>query len=154
VKGKTILFNGDPWTVVDVAPAEPLAEMVAALLEDEGYVAVVRGIALLGDTLAHLGVGSAGASVVLVPEADAEAALALIEETVTDYHGDDLEAAMVALAEDPAALGEVDPDDDEPDDDASDDAFADEASDDDELRALDGLEHDVEDVDADRSRDR
>jgi hypothetical protein len=117
MKGKTILFNGDPWTIVDVAPAEPLAEMVAALLEDEGYVAVVRGIALLGDTLAHLGVGAAGASVVLVPELDAEAALALIEETVTDYHGDDLEAAMVELANDPAALGAVDPDDDEPDDD-------------------------------------
>lgn len=121
MKGKTILFNGDPWTVVDVAPAEPLAEMVAALLEDEGYVAVVRGIALLGDTLAHLGVGSAGASVVLVPEADAEAALALIEETVTDYHGDDLEAAMVELANDPTALGAVDPDDDEPEEDEPED---------------------------------
>jgi len=117
MKGKTILFNGDPWTIVDVAPAEPLAEMVAALLEDEGYVAVVRGIALLGDTLAHLGVGAAGASVVLVPELDAEAALALIEETVTDYHGDDLEAAMVALGENPDALGAVDPDDDEPEED-------------------------------------
>lgn len=117
MKGKTILFNGDPWTIVDVAPAEPLAEMVAALLEDEGHVAVVRGIALLGDTLAHLGVGAAGASVVLVPEADAEAALALIEETVTDYHGDDLEAAMAELADDPAALGAVDPDDDEPEED-------------------------------------
>jgi len=121
MKGKTILFNGDPWTIVDVAPAEPLAEMVAALLEDEGYVAVVRGIALLGDTLAHLGVGAAGASVVLVPEADAEAALALIEETVTDYQGDDLEAAMVALGENPDALGEVDPDDDEPEDDEPED---------------------------------
>ncbi|MBW6454633.1 MAG: hypothetical protein K0A98_01995 [Trueperaceae bacterium] len=127
MKGKTILLNGDPWVIVDVAPAEPLAEMVAALLEDEGYVAVVRGIALLGDTLAHLGVGAAGASVVLVPEADAEAALALIEETVTDYQGDDLEAAMAMLAEDPSALGEVDPDDDEPDDD---DEPADDASDD------------------------
>ncbi len=172
MKGKTILFNGDPWTVVDVAPAEPLAEMVAALLEDEGYVAVVRGIALLGDTLAHLGVGSAGASVVLVPEADAEAALALIAETVTDYHGDDLEDAMAALAEDPGALGEVDPDDDEPEDDepaddtSEDGAFADDGSEDDELasspedelRALDALEHEVEDVDdgraSDRSRDR
>lgn len=125
MKGETILLNGDPWVIVDVAPAEPLAEMVAALLEDEGYVTVVRGIALLGDTLAHLGVGSAGASVVLVPEADAEAALALIAETVTDYHGDDLEAAMAMLAEDPGALGEVDPDDDEADDDES----ADHASD-------------------------
>ncbi len=120
MKGQTIIFNGDPWTIVDVAPAEPLAEMVAALLEDEGYVAVVRGIALLGDTLAHLGVGAAGASVVLVPEADAEAALALIEETVTDYHGDALEAAMAELADDPAALGAVDPDDDEPEEDAGD----------------------------------
>jgi len=120
MKGQTILLNGDPWTVVDVAPAEPLAEMVAALLEDEGYVAVVRGIALLGDTLAHLGVGSAGASVVLVPEADAESALALIAETVTDYQGDDLEAALAALAEDPDALGEVDPEDDEPDDEDAD----------------------------------
>ena len=115
MKGTTVTLNGDRWTVVDVAPAEPLAEMVAALLEEEGYVAVVRGIALLGDTLAHLGVGAAGVSVVLVPELDAEAALALIEETVTDYQGDDLEAALAQLAEDPAALGEVDPDDDEDD---------------------------------------
>jgi hypothetical protein len=55
---------------------------------------------------------------VLVPEADAEAALALIEETVTDYEGDDLEAAMVALAEDPrsARLGRRRPDDDASDD--------------------------------------
>ena len=115
MKGTTVTLNGDRWTVVDVAPAEPLAEMVAALLEDEGYVAVVRGIALLGDTLAHLGVGAAGVSVVLVPELDAEAALALIEETVTDYQGDDLDAALAELAADPSALGEVDPDDDEDD---------------------------------------
>ena len=129
MKGETILLNGDPWVIVDVAPAEPLAEMVAALLEDEGYVAVVRGIALLGDTLAHLGVGAAGASVVLVPEADAEAALALIAETVTDYQGDDLEAAMAALAEDPNALGEIDPDDDDPADVSSaDDTSVDDAS--------------------------
>jgi hypothetical protein len=136
MKGTTVTLNGDPWTVVDVAPAEPLAEMVAALLEDEGFVAVVRGIALLGDTLAHLGVGAAGASVVLVPEADAEAALALIAETVTDYEGDDLADALVQLQGDPSALGAVDPDDDEPDDD-------------DELRSLDALEDETEDVDGD-----
>ena len=144
MKGTTVTLNGDPWTVVDVAPAEPLAEMVAALLEDEGYVAVVRGIALLGDTLAHLGVGSAGAAVVLVPEADAEAALALIAETVTDYHGDDLERALAELADDPAALGAIDPEDDEPDD-AADDEPA--AEPDDELRAVDALEDEVEDDD-------
>jgi hypothetical protein len=115
VKGTTILLNGDPWTVVDVAPAEALADMVAALLEDEGYVAVVRGVASLADALAHLGIGPAGATAVLVPEGDADAALALIAETVTDYEGDDLEAALAALADDPEALGAIDPDDDEPD---------------------------------------
>jgi hypothetical protein len=139
MKGTTITLNGDPWTVVDVAPAEPLAEMVAALLEEEGFVTSVRGIALLGDTLAHLGVGSAGASVVLVPAADAEAALALIAETVTDYEGDALEDAMALLAGDPAALGTVDPDDDEPDED-------------DELRSLDALEDAPEDLDGDPSK--
>jgi hypothetical protein len=113
MKGTTVTLNGDPWTIVDVAPAAPLAEMVAALLEDEGYVAVVRGLDLLGDALTHLGVGSAGATVVLVPEADAEAALALIAETVTDYEGDDLDVALAALADDPSALGVVDEDDDE-----------------------------------------
>ena len=120
MKGTTVTLNGDPWTIVDVAPAAPLAEMVAALLEDEGFVAVVRGVDLLGDALTHLGVGSAGATVVLVPAADGEAALALIAETVTDYEGDDLDAALAALADDPTALGDVDVDDDE-DDDASDD---------------------------------
>jgi hypothetical protein len=141
MKGTTVTLNGDPWTVVDVAPAEPLAEMVAALLEDEGYLAVVRGIALLGDTLAHLGVGAAGVSVVLVPEADAQAALALIAETVTDFEGDDLDEALARLADDPTALGAFDPDDDEPDED-------------DELRAVDQLDDDVEDVDADGPPDR
>ena len=120
MKGTTVTLNGDPWTVVDVAPAAPLAEMVAALLEDEGYVAVVRGFDVLGDALTHLGVGSAGTTVVLVPEADGEAALALIAETVTDYEGDDLDAALAALADDPAALGAADADDDELDDVADD----------------------------------
>ena len=114
MKGTTITLNGDAWTVVDVAPAAPLAEMVAALLEDEGFVAMVRGFDLLGDVLTHLGVGSAGTTVVLVPEADAEAALALIAETVTDFEGDDLDAALAALADDPTALGALDADDDEP----------------------------------------
>lgn len=125
MKGTTVTLNGDPWMIVDVAPAAPLAEMVAALLEDEGYVAVVRGFDLLGDALTHLGVGSAGATVVLVPEADGEAALALIAETVTDYEGDDLDVALAALADDPTALGEVDADDDEADDAGDDDAAMD-----------------------------
>lgn len=124
MKGTQIVLNGDPWTVVDVAPAMPLAEMVAALLEDEGFVAVVRAAAGVPDALTHLGVTDAGTSVVLVPSADAERALALIEETVTDYVGDDLETALAELASDPSALGASDDDtlDDEDDFDDDDDA--------------------------------
>jgi len=125
MKGTEIVLNGDPWTVVDVAPAMPLAEMVAALLEDEGFVAVVRAAAGVPDALTHLGVTDAGTSVVLVPSADAERALALIEETVTDYVGDDLEAALSDLASDPNALGAIDDDALGDEDDLDDDDDAD-----------------------------
>lgn len=104
-KGATLTLQGDVWTVVDVAPAEPLAEMVAAILEDEGFVTIVRAAAALGDALSHLGVAPAATAVVLVPQADAEAALALIAETVTDFEGDELEAALALLQDDPDALG-------------------------------------------------
>ncbi len=122
MKGSVVTLSGDPWTVVDVAPAMPLAEMVAALLEDEGFVTQVRPAAGVPDALAHLGVGESSAAVVLVPSQDAERALALIAETVTDYVGDDLEAALAALADDPDALGvaEGDADEHEEDDGAAD----------------------------------
>ena len=122
MKGSVVTLSGDAWTVVDVAPAMPLAEMVAALLEDEGFVTQVRPAAGVPDALAHLGVGESSAAVVLVPSQDAERALALIAETVTDYVGDDLEAALAALADDPDALGvgEYDSDDLDEDDDAAD----------------------------------
>ena len=132
MKGTEIILNGDAWTVVDVAPAMPLAEMVAALLEDEGYVAVVRAAAGVPDALTHLGVTDAGTSVVLVPSADAARALALIDETVTDYTGDDLDAALAELASDPNALGEVDADEAFDDEDGFDD------DDDADIRRLDG----------------
>ena len=122
MKGSVVTLSGDPWTVVDVAPAMPLAEMVAALLEDEGFVTQVRPAAGVPDALAHLGVGESSAAVVLVPSQDAERALALIAETVTDYVGEDLEAALAALADDPDVLGvgEDDADDHEEDDGAAD----------------------------------
>ena len=117
MKGVSIIFNGDPWTVVDVAPAMPLAEMVAALLEEEGFVTVVRTAAGFSDMLSHLGVSDSGTSLVLVPSADAERALALIAETVTDYTGDDLDAVLAELEHDPDALGVGSGDDpDDPDD--------------------------------------
>ncbi|HLR45622.1 MAG TPA: hypothetical protein VK092_00560 [Deinococcales bacterium] len=92
--GENRVINGDSWTIVDVAPAEQLSEMVAALLEDAGFVALVRGSDSGDDVFAHLGMPGIGASVVLVPENQAEAALQLIRETVTDYSGDNLEEAL------------------------------------------------------------
>lgn len=117
MKGSVVTLSGDPWTVVDVAPAMPLAEMVAALLEDEGFVTQVRPAAGVPDALAHLGVGESSAAVVLVPSQDADRALALIAETVTDYVGEDLQAALAALADDPDALGVVEFDADDLDED-------------------------------------
>lgn len=94
MKGESIVINGDDWTIVDVAPAAPLAEMVAGILEEEGFVVLVRGAELLGDVFTHLGSTSAATSYVLVPEKDAGRALALIEETVTDFEGEELEELL------------------------------------------------------------
>jgi hypothetical protein len=135
VKGTSILLSGDRWTIVDVAPAAPLAEMVAALLEEEGFVAQTRGLEALADALTHLGTLTAGVTVVIVPEREAEAALALIADTVTDYEGDELDEALTRLALDPGALG------------------SDDAPDDDELASLDALEGDDDTEDDLRSID-
>ncbi len=94
--GATITLNGDRWTVVDVAPAEPLAEMTAAILEEEGYVSVVRPADPFDDVFAHLGASRVGTTVVLVPEPDAAAAQELIAATVTDYQGEELEALLAS----------------------------------------------------------
>ncbi len=94
MKGDTVRLNGDLWTVVDVAPAEPLAEMVATILEDEGFTVVVRVAAGMADVLTHLGGVSSETTFVLVPALQAEAALELIAETVTDYEGEELEALL------------------------------------------------------------
>jgi hypothetical protein len=96
-KGATVRLNGDFWTVVDVAPAEPLAEMVATILEEEGFVVLVRGAAPFADVLSPLGGVSGETTLVLVPEAQAEAALTLIAETVTDYEGEELDALLAEL---------------------------------------------------------
>src|SRR5690606_15694137 len=70
MKGEKVLINGDLWMIVDVAPAMPLAEMVATILEDEGMITIVRGAENMADALSHLGLTSAQATYVLVPEAD------------------------------------------------------------------------------------
>lgn len=103
MKGETLRLNGDLWTVVDVAPAEPLAEMVATILEDEGFTVVVRVAARMGDVLTHLGGVSSETTLVLVPKDQAEAALALIKETVTDYEGEELEALLAEQGAEPGA---------------------------------------------------
>jgi hypothetical protein len=134
MKGTKIRLSGDLWTVVDVAPAGPLAEMVAALLEEEGFVAQTRGLEALADALTHLGTHSAGTTVVLVPERDADAALALIAETVTDFEGEELDDVLARLAEDPDYLGHGDDEDEE---DAL-DRMDDDHDDLDDLERLDG----------------
>jgi hypothetical protein len=75
---KQMTINGDKWTVVNIAPAEPLAEMVAVMLEQEGFPVIVRGT----DVFSHLGASEMAVTYVLVPEKDAERALQLIAETV------------------------------------------------------------------------
>ena len=102
LRGAVITLNGDRWTVVDVAPAEPLAEMVAAILEEEGIVSVVRGADPLDDVYSHLGGSRVGTTVVLVPEAEADRALEIIAETVTDYQGEELEALLAEGADESA----------------------------------------------------
>jgi hypothetical protein len=125
LKGAVVTLNGDRWTVVDVAPAQPLAEMVAALLEEEGMVAVVRGADPMDDVTSHLGAPGVGTTVVMVPEADAERALALIADTVTDFEGEELAAALASgelTLEELGDPGDADdeegaePDDADPDD--------------------------------------
>lgn len=112
MKGESLLLNGDRWTVVDEAPAEPLAEMVATILEEENFTVVVRLASRFGDVLTHLGGVSSETTLVLVPEDQAEAALALIAETVTDYEGDELEAFLTEMGETETGEAETFPDDD------------------------------------------
>ncbi len=105
--GETIILNGDRWTIVDVAPAAPLAEMVAAILEEEGFVVVTRGPDSVTDIFSHLGSHSLGTTYTLVPEADAERAMQVIAETVTDYEGEELEQILEQLAKE-SELAELD----------------------------------------------
>ena len=80
MKGKTLKINGDKWIVVHVAPAPELAEMVAAFLEDQGFVVMTKGPDTISDALTCLGVYSVGVAYVLVPEGNADAADKLISE--------------------------------------------------------------------------
>ena len=94
MKGQTLLVNGDSWMIVDVAPAAALAEMVAVILEEEGFIVMTKGPDSVTDIFSHMGTTSIGTTYVLVPEQDGERALELIAETVTDYEGEELEELM------------------------------------------------------------
>jgi hypothetical protein len=109
MKGESLVMNGDKWTVVDVAPAMPLAEMVAGILEDEGFVVAVRGAEMLADVFSHLGSVTASTTYVLVPENDAQRALKLIEETVTDFEGEELDELLAKMERGELEPGEWDP---------------------------------------------
>lgn len=95
----SIRINGEIWSVVDLAPALELAEMVAVILEDEGFAVIVKTGESLSDPLSHLGVQSQiGRSYVLVRKNDTEKALEIIAESVTDYEGEELEKIMAQMA--------------------------------------------------------
>ena len=123
MKGETLVMNGDNWTVVDVAPAMPLAEMVASILEEEGFVVAVRGAEMLADVFSHLGSVTASTTYVLVPEKDAERASKLITETVTDFEGEELEELLGTMERGELEPGEWDGEelDEELDEDEGDD---------------------------------
>lgn len=93
-KGDTRRINGDNWMVVDVAPAPELAEMAAVILQDDGYPTLTRGADIFDDGLKALGAQYRGLTYVLVPEAQGEAALALLAEAIEDFEGEDLEQFM------------------------------------------------------------
>jgi len=95
----TIRINGEIWSVVDIAPALELAEMVAVILEEEGFSVIVKSGEALSDPLSHLGIRSQlGTSYVLVRKDDTQKALELIAESVTDYEGEDLKKIMAEMA--------------------------------------------------------
>ena len=97
-KGESIRYNGDMWMVVDVAPAHELAEMVAVMLEEEGYIVQLHGGGPLNDALSSLGANSFGYAYVLVPEAQGPDALAFISENVEDFEGEDAQVLLEQMA--------------------------------------------------------
>lgn len=91
MKGDKVTLHGDSWVIVDVAPLPELADMVAVILKDEGYVVEVKGPDFIADVFHALGAQTPGITMVLVPETQAEAALALIAESIRDYDDEELE---------------------------------------------------------------
>ena len=98
-KGDSLRINGDIWTIVDVAPASELAEMVAVILEEEGLRPRVEGLGIGAGIIQALGANFIGTSFVLVPKHEAEEALKIIEECVTDYTGEDIDRLMDTMSE-------------------------------------------------------
>ncbi len=98
-KGDSLRINGDIWTIVDVAPAAELAEMVAVILEEEGLRPRVEGLGIGAGIIQALGANFIGTSFVLVPKHEAEEALKIIEECVTDYTGEDIDRLMDTMSE-------------------------------------------------------
>ena len=90
MKGDKVTLHGDTWVVVDVAPLPELADMVAVILKEEGYVVEVKGPDFIADVFHALGAQTPGLTMVLVPETQAEAALALIAESIRDYDDEEL----------------------------------------------------------------
>lgn len=98
MKGEKVLINGNTWTIVDVAPAPELAEMVAVLLQEEKIPTMTRALGDWDNVLGALGAQGIGATCVLVPEVEGHRALRLVEELVTDFEGEELTALLEEMA--------------------------------------------------------
>ncbi len=98
MKGEKVLINGDTWTIVDVAPAPELAEMVAVLLAEEKIPTMTRSTGDWDNVLGALGAQAIGATCVLVPEVEGYRALRLISELVTDFEGEELATLLDDIA--------------------------------------------------------
>ena len=99
MKGETLEFEGNPWTIVDVSPAVSLAEMAAVILEEEGISVII--CTLEENELSESNnEDQFGTAYVLVPECESPRALELIKDSVTDYRGEQIEGFLEGLSND------------------------------------------------------
>lgn len=107
--GDELLLDGAPWRVVDVAPALALAEMAAAVLDDEGIEVALFAVDPPSGALSFPDDADPIApAIVLVPRAAEADARALLADAIEDFAGDDAERLLAELAAtgvDAAALG-------------------------------------------------
>ncbi len=99
MKGETLEFEGKLWTVVDIVPSVSLAEMAAVILEEEGISAIICTLEE-NEFSESNNENQFGTAYVLVPESESSRALELIQDSVTDYKGAQIEELLEGLSRD------------------------------------------------------